>query len=73
MCFFEKNFIDGDVGVNLNGFDGLKKFIIMVVDVGENGNILIFLMFDELLDVVDGGFNVLLMFKEMRRNLKVFI
>ncbi|AEB25378.1 MULTISPECIES: major capsid protein [Bacillus amyloliquefaciens group] len=71
--FFEKNFIDGDVGVNPNGFDGLKKLTTTVVDAGENGNTLTLSMLDELLDAVDGGPNVLLMSKEMRRNLKALI
>ncbi|MCY9061003.1 phage major capsid protein [Bacillus inaquosorum] len=71
--FFEKNFIDGDVGANPNGFDGLKKLTTTVVDAGENGNTLTLSMLDELLDAVDGGPNVLLMSKEMRRNLKALI
>ncbi|AMK73935.1 major capsid protein [Bacillus subtilis] len=71
--FFEKNFIDGDVGANPNGFDGLKKLTTTVVDAGENGNPLTLSMLDELLDAVDGGPNVLLMSKEMRRNLKALI
>ncbi|MCA1232022.1 MULTISPECIES: major capsid protein [Bacillus] len=71
--FFEKNFIDGDVGANPNGFDGLKKLTTSVVDAGENGNTLTLSMLDELLDAVDGGPNVLLMSKEMRRNLKALI
>jgi hypothetical protein len=68
--FFEKQFVDGDVAVNAKGFDGLNKLTTEVVSAGTNGSSLTLSMLDELLDAVEGGANVLLMSKEMRRKLK---
>ncbi|MHB1162854.1 MAG: major capsid protein, partial [Chloroflexota bacterium] len=71
---FEATFIYGDMAVDPNAFNGLKKLISnpdQVVTAGANGAALTTAMLDDLIDRVKGGKpDILLMSKRSRRKLK---
>ena len=71
---FESTFIYGDMAVDPNGFNGVRKLISnpdQVVTAGANGASLTTAMLDDVIDRVKGGKpEILLMSKRSRRKLK---
>lgn len=66
---FEKNFISGDVSVDVNSFDGLIKRVTPNTDMVITASEDIVKDIDELLDLVQGGADALIMNKKTRRAL----
>ena len=70
---FEDTFITGDVSVDANSFDGLRKLVpaAQKINPGANGGSLTLGLLDQLIDLVKGGKpDMLLMSKRTRRKLK---
>lgn len=70
---WEDTLITGDVTVDANAFDGLRKLAVAAQDInmGVNGGALTLAKLDELIDLIKGGKpDILLMSKRTRRKLK---
>lgn len=70
---FEDTFITGDVAVDTNAFDGLRKLTVAAQEVsaGVNGGALTLAFLDQTIDLVKGGKpDILMMSKRTRRKLK---
>lgn len=73
---FETSFITGDVAVDANAFDGIRKSTAagQTTEPGVNGGALTLALLDTLIDLVKGGKpHVLLMSKRTRRRLKALL
>lgn len=70
---FEDTFITGDVAVDTNAFDGLRKLTVAAQEVsaGVNGGALTLALLDQTIDLVKGGKpDILMLSKRTRRKLK---
>lgn len=70
-----KTFFKGDVGSDVNSFDGLQKRLTgnQVISAGTDGAPLTIPMLDELIDAVEGEPDVIFCSKTMRREIKKII
>jgi hypothetical protein len=68
-------FFNGDVGTDVNGYDGLKKRLTgkQVIEAGVDGAPITIMMLDELIDAVEGEPDVIYASKAMRREIKALI
>lgn len=73
---FEDTFITGDVAVDANSFDGIRKLAVagQTLSAGTNGGPITLSLVDQLIDLVKGGKpHILVMSKRTRRRLKALL
>ena len=73
---FEQTFIAGDVTVDTDSFDGLRRLSTsaQTLEVGTSGGALTLTLVDQLIDLIKGGKpDILLMSKRTRRRLKALL